>query len=299
MKFLNILVTGASGLVGSAVSTALESAGHRILPLRRLLGPAPTWNPAEGTIDLGPKPSFDAVIHLAGENVGARWTAARRRRIRESRVQGTRLLCDALSRFDPLPRVLLCASAIGYYGDRGEEWVDETSPPGSGFLAGVCRDWESATAVAESAGIRVIQLRFGIILAGHGGALSKMLPAFRLGLGGRLGDGRQYWSWIVMSDVVRAVEHALNTPALRGPVNVTAPNPATNREFTAALGRVLGRPAFLSIPGCAVKLLFGWMGREALLAGVRVRPAKLLAGGFQFQFPDLDSALRSALGGDL
>ena len=199
----------------------------------------------------------------------------------------------------PPTTATICASAIGYYGDRGEEWVDETSPPGSGFLAGVCRDWESATAVAESAGIRVIQLRFGIILAGHGGALSKMLPAFRLGLGGRLGDGRQYWSWIVMSDVVRAVEHALNTPALRGPVNVTAPNPATNREFTAALGRVLGRPAFLPIPGCAVKLLLGQMGREALLAGVRVRPAKLLAGGFQFQFSDLDSALRSALGGDL
>jgi len=292
---MNVLVTGASGLIGTAVSSALASAGDGIVPLRRGSGPAPCWDPEAGTIDPGAEPRFDAVIHLAGENVGARWTDARRRRIRESRVGGTRLLCEAISRLKPLPRVLLCASAIGYYGSHADEWVEESSPAGSGFLAGVCRDWESATAAAEAAGIRVVHLRVGIVVAEQNGALSKMLPTFRCGLGERLDDGRQYWSWIALEDVVRAVQHVLNTGQLSGPVNVTAPNPVTNREFTAALGRVLRRPTILAVPGGVVRSLFGDMGREALLSGVRVRPAKLLASGFQFRFPDLDVALRAAL----
>ncbi len=296
---LNILVTGASGLVGSAVVAALESEGHRVTRLRRDGGAGPTWNPAAHTIDLTPAPPLDAVIHLAGESVGARWTAGRKRRIRESRIGGTRLLCEALGRLPVPPRVLVCASATGFYGDRAEEWLDETSPSGAGFLAGICRDWEAATAPAEAAGIRVVPLRFGIVLAGQGGALEKMLPPFRLGLGGQLGAGRQYWSWITLEDVVRAVNYALNNPDLHGPVNVTSPNPVTNREFTAALGRVLRRPVFLAVPRFAVSLLFGEMGREALLASARVRPARLLASGFQFRCPDLELALRSALGSAL
>ena len=228
---MNILVTGASGLIGSAVCAALESEGHRLLPLRREGGPGPVWNPAAGSIDLSGAPPLDAVIHLAGENVGARWTPGRKRRIRESRVGGTLLLSRALARLPVPPRALLCASATGYYGDGQEAWLDETSPPGAGFLAEVCRDWEAASESAVSAGIRVVQLRFGIVLARQGGALAKMLPAFRLGLGARLGDGRQYWSWITLQDVVRAVQHTLGVAGLNGPVNVTSPNPVSNHLY--------------------------------------------------------------------
>ncbi|MEY2410593.1 MAG: uncharacterized protein QOF48_3263 [Verrucomicrobiota bacterium] len=293
---MNILVTGASGLVGSPISAALQSDGHHIEKLRRQEGAAPVWNPNAGTIDLGSSPAFDAVIHLAGENVGKRWTAERKRRIRDSRVAGTHLLSETLAKLATPPRVLICASATGFYGDRGEEWLDESSPAGAGFLAGVCRDWESAAAPAVSAGIRVVHLRFGIVLAGQGGALAKMLPAFRLGLGGRLGDGRQYWSWIAIEDVVHAVRHVLENQELRGAVNVTSPNPVTNREFTAALGRVLKRPTFFVVPRRVVSLLFGEMGREALLSSARVRPGKLLASGFRFCSADLDAALARALG---
>jgi uncharacterized protein (TIGR01777 family) len=292
---MNLLLTGASGLIGSALVAALESEGHHVTKLRRAGRGGPTWDPAAHAIDLSSAPSPDAVVHLAGENVGARWTPERKRRIRESRIGGTRLLCETLAQLPVPPRALVCASATGFYGDRADEWLDETSPPGAGFLAGVCRDWEAATASAKSAGIRVVQVRLGIVLAGQGGALAKMLPAFRLGLGGRLGDGRQFWSWIALADVVRAVEHALGNPDLHGPVNVTSPNPVTNREFTAGLGRVLRRPACFAVPRLAVNLLFGEMGREALLASARVRPARLLGGGFQFRFPDLEAALRSAL----
>jgi uncharacterized protein (TIGR01777 family) len=292
---MNVLLTGASGLIGSAVAPALESSGHRVVKLRRGEGPGATWNPAEGKIDLAPALPLDAVIHLAGENIGARWTAERKRRIRESRVAGTRLLAETLASLASRPNVLVCASATGFYGDRGEEWLDESSTPGRGYLAEVCHDWEAASAPAEAAGIRVVRLRFGIVLARQGGALAKMLPAFRLGLGGRLGDGRQYWSWIALQDAVATLLQALTFESLYGPVNAVSPQPVTNREFTATLGRTLRRPTFFAMPRFAVNLLFGEMGREAMLASCRARPAKLLSGGFQFQFPELETALRRTL----
>lgn len=291
---MNILVTGASGLIGGALCPALEGAGHRVARLKR--GDAsPCWNPASGSIDFGQSPNIDAVVHLAGENIGARWTAERKRRVRESRVNGTRLLSGALAQLSPAPRALVCASATGFYGNRAEEWLDESSPSGAGFLAETCRDWEAAAAPAAASGIRVVHLRFGIVLTRRGGALAKMLPAFRLGLGGRLGDGRQFWSWIALDDAVAAILHALDCESLRGPVNAVSPEPATNKEFTAALGRALLRPAFFAVPRVAVSLLFGEMGREALLGSTRVRPARLAASGFQFRFPGLDAALREAL----
>lgn len=292
---MNILVTGATGLIGSALCPALEAAGHRVAKLKRGAGASPSWNPEAGIVNLGLPASCEAVLHLAGESIGARWTRERKRRIRESRVGGTKLLCESLAKLSPLPRVLVCASATGFYGDRADERLDEASPPGRGFLADICREWEAAAAPATAAGIRVVHLRFGIVLAGRGGALAKMLPVFRLGLGGRLGDGRQFWSWIALGDVVGAIAHAIHCASLRGPVNVVSPQPATNGEFTAALARALRRPAFFAVPGVAVRLLFGEMGREALLASARVQPARLEASGFQFQFPDLDSALREAL----
>jgi uncharacterized protein (TIGR01777 family) len=292
---MNVLLTGASGLLGSAVAPALGTFGHRVVKLRRGEGPGATWNPAERKIDLKPALPLDAVIHLAGENIGARWTVERKRRIRESRVAGTRLLAETLASLPSRPKVLVCASATGFYGDRGDEWLDESAPPGRGFLAEVCRDWESASAPAETAGIRVVRLRFGIVLARQGGALAKMLPAFRLGLAGRLGDGRHYWSWIALEDAVAVLLHALMCELLCGPVNAVSPQPVTNREFTASLGRALRRPTLFAMPRFAVDLIFGEMGREAMLASCRARPAKLLAGGFQFQTPDLEVALRRTL----
>ena len=292
---MNVLLTGASGLLGSAVAPALEACGHRVAKLRRGEGPGATWNPAGRTINLAPALPCDAVIHLAGESIGARWTPERKLRIRESRVAGTEFLSGTLANLPTSPKVLVCASATGFYGDRGDEWLDESSPPGSGYLAEVCRDWEAATAPAEAAGIRVVRLRFGNVLARQGGALAKMLPAFRLGLGGRLGDGRQYWSWITLEDAVSVLLHSLTCESVAGPVNAVSPQPVTNREFTALLGRALRRPTFFAMPCFAVNLLFGEMGREAMLASCRAKPAKLLAGGFQFRAPELDTALRRAL----
>jgi hypothetical protein len=263
--------------------------------LRRGDGPGPTWDPAGWKLDLAPALPLDAVIHLAGESIGARWSPARKRRIRESRVAGTRLLAETLASLPSRPNVLICASTTGFYGDRGDEWLDESSPSGRGFLAELCRDWEAASAPAVSAGIRVVCLRFGIVLARHGGALAKMLPAFRLGLAGRLGDGRQYWSWIALEDAVATLLHALTHESTFGPVNAVSPQPVTNREFTATLGRALRRPTLFAMPRFAVNLLFGEMGREAMLASCRARPAKLLSGGFQFQAPDLDTALRRTI----
>ena len=292
---MQVLVTGASGLIGSAVASALESSGHRVVKLRRGEGPGTTWNPAEGKIDLAPSLPLDAVIHLAGESIGARWTAERKRRIRESRVAGTRLLSETLASLSPRPKVLVCASATGFYGDRGDEWLDESSSNGSGYLAEICRDWEAASSPADAVGIRVVKLRFGIVLARQGGALAKMLPAFSLGLAGRLGDGRQYWSWIALEDATAVLLHALTCESMRGPANAVSPQPVTNREFTTTLGRVLRRPTFFAMPRFAVNLLFGEMGREAMLASCRAKPAKLLASGFQFCSPDLETALRRTL----
>ena len=293
-----ILVSGATGFVGSALAASLSESGHRVVALRRAppgTGAGPTWDPAGGQVYLDSATPFDAVVHLAGENIAQRWTRATRERIRSSRVDATRLLCEALSHSPRPPRVLVCASATGFYGDRGDEILDEQSGPGTGFLPEVCQAWEAAAEPARRCGIRVVHLRLGLVLARHGGALAGMLPAFRLGLGARLGGGRQYWSWIALDDLVRVVELALRDDGLRGAVNTVAPEPTTNAGFTEALARALRRPVFLSVPAFAVVALFAGMGREALLASARVQPGRLLAMGFKHRFPNLDAAFNHIL----
>lgn len=295
---MNILVTGASGFLGRALVARLESRGHRAVPLRRAVadrGSGPTWDPHAGQVRLEPAGTLDAVVHLAGETIAQRWTRAAKTRIRASRVDATRLLCEALARQPQPPRVVVCASATGYYGERGDEVLDERSEPGTGFLADLCQAWEAAAEPARQRGIRVLHLRLGIVLARHAGALAKMLPAFRLGLGGRLGNGRQYWSWIALEDLLRATELALADDGLSGPVNAVSPEVVTNAEFTQALGRALRRPAFLPVPTVALTCLLGEMAQEALLASARVRPARLLERGFAFRFAELAVALRHLL----
>jgi uncharacterized protein len=291
---VRILITGATGFIGSALAPFLEARQHQVLPLRRG-GPAetagPAWEPAANWVDLRPAGKLDAVVHLAGESIAQRWTPAAKARIKNSREHGTRLLSEALAKLPEPPRVLVCASAIGFYGDRGEELLDEQSSPGRGFLAEVCQLWEAAANVARQRGIRVVHLRFGVVLGAEGGALPKMRRVFRFGLGGRLGSGRQYWSWVALDDLLRVIELALSDGRIRGPVNVVAPAAVTNKEFTSMLARVLRRPAFMTVPAFALKLLLGEMG-ESLLASARVRPARLAELGFEFQFPNLEPALR-------
>jgi hypothetical protein len=290
---MNILLTGASGFIGSALASRLTKNGHSVVPLRRALAgsaPGPTWNPTAGQIRLESTGPLDAVVHLAGENIAQRWTPAAKERIRASRVDATRLLCEALVTLPQPPRVLVCASATGFYGDRGDEMLDERSGSGAGFLPEVCRAWEAAADPARLQGIRVVHLRLGIVLARHGGALAQMLSAFQLGLGGRLGDGRQYWSWIALEDLLHVIEWSLVNASFSGAVNAVSPGAVTNADFTRELGRALQRPAFLPVPATAVRLFFGEMGSEALLASARVRPARLLECGFKFRFPQLDTA---------
>lgn len=294
---MNILVSGATGLVGSEIVEFFAGQGHTILRLRRSTdGMPPRWNPACGQIELDDLLSFHGVVHLAGENIAGRWTTRKKQRIRDSRLQGTRLLCEALVRLPRLPEVLLCASAIGCYGNRGDEIVDEGSTSGTGFLPEVCREWEAATTPAAQNGIRVVNLRFGIVLSPGGGALKAMLLPFRLGLGGKVGSGQQYWSWVTLSDAVRAAHHALLAERLRGPVNVVSPNPVRNAEFTSALGRVLKRPACLPMPAFVARTILGEAADELLLASTRVAPTRLLETGFQFEHPQLEAALRHVLG---
>jgi len=267
--------------------------------LVRTVGPGPddvTWDPAGGAIDAGRLSGVDAVIHLAGENVAAgRWTPARKTRIRDSRVRSTRLLAETLAQIPRPPRVLLSASATGYYGDRGGEVLREDSPPGTGFLADVCREWEAATESARQAGIRVVHMRFGVVLSLGGGLLVRVLPVFRLGLGGPLGSGRQYVSWIAMDDLLDAVLHLLACDSVSGPVNLVAPGPVTNAEFTKALGRTLSRPTLFAVPAAVLRAAFGEMADDALLASTRAEPARLLASGYAFRFADLGDALRHLL----
>jgi len=298
---MKVLVSGSTGLIGSALVRGLAGAGHGVTRLvRSSLGAGldgVRWDPEAGAVDLEGMEGHDAVVHLSGENIaGARWTPERKARIRDSRVGGTRLLCDALLRLDRPPQVLVCASATGYYGDRGGEVLREESPPGKGFLAEVCREWEAATEGVVRNGLRVVNLRIGMVLCAEGGALEKMLPAFRSGVGGRIGSGEQFMSWIALPDLVGVIRHALSSASLQGPVNAVAPHPVTNREFTKTLGRVLGRPTVALLPAFVVRLLFGEMADELLLASARVAPAKLLASGYRFAFPELETALRPLLG---
>jgi uncharacterized protein (TIGR01777 family) len=296
---MNILVTGASGLIGSALVTFLTLTGHGVTRLVRS-PPKPGeraayWDPMAGTIEASAFDGVDVVVHLAGENIAARWTADKKVKIRDSRVRGTRVLCEALARLSTPPKALVSASAIGYYGDRGEAILTEDSAPGTGFLPEVCRAWEAETAPAGQQGIRVVQLRLGIVLSAAGGALAKMLPPFRLGLGGVLGTGRQYMSWIAIDDVIRTIQHAIVTDALQGPVNAVAPQVVTNREFTKTLGQVLGRPTLFPMPAFAARLMFGEMADALLLASARVQPVKLQAAGYSFRYPELEAALRHVL----
>jgi hypothetical protein len=296
---MHILVTGASGLIGSALVSFLSAAGHDVTRLVRS-EPKPgeraaRWDPMAGTIDVSGLQAVEAVAHLAGEPIAERWTAAKKAKIRDSRVKGTQVLCKALTALTPLPKVLVSASAIGYYGDRGAELLTEDSAPGSGFLAEVCRAWEAATDPAQQHGIRVVRLRFGVVLSAAGGALAKMLPPFRMGLGGVLGSGRQYMSWIVLDDAVAAIYHAIVTNGLQGPTNAVAPQAVTNQEFTTTLGKVLRRPTVLPMPAFAARLIFGEMADELLLASARVQPARLQASEFSFRYPELERALRHAL----
>jgi uncharacterized protein (TIGR01777 family) len=255
------------------------------------------WNPATGVINAEAFEGLDAVVHLAGENIAAgRWTEHRKDAIRRSRVESTALLARTLAALKKPPRVWVCASAVGFYGDRGDEWLCEDSAAGCGFLPDVCRDWEAATAPARDLGIRVVNLRIGVVLCAAGGALAAMLPMFRKGLGGVIGGGRQYVSWIAMDDLLDAIRHVLVTNTLEGPANAVAPNPVTNADLTATLARVLERSAVVPLPAFAVKLMFGEMGKALLLEGCRVRPDKLVQTGYGFHHPDLESALRHELG---
>jgi uncharacterized protein len=289
---MKILVTGSSGLVGSALVPFLSKSGHEPV---RLLRPT-HWDPDRGTIDPGILQGIDAAVHLAGENIAAgRWTARRKARIRDSRVRSTRLLSEALAKLDRRPSVLVSASATGYYGDRGSKLLREESAPGNGFLSDVCRRWEAATEPATRAGIRVVHLRLGMVLSGNGGALAKMLLPFKAGVGGTVGSGRQYWSWIAIDDLCGAVLHTIQAHGLHGAVNAVSPSPVTNIEFTKTLGRVLSRPTIFPIPAFAVRLLLGEMADELLLASVRVHPSKLLDTRFAFRHRELQGTLEAAL----
>jgi uncharacterized protein (TIGR01777 family) len=302
---LKVVVTGAHGFIGSQLVATLERSGDEVTRLVRAgaSGPRPgqgrtaAWDIPRGTIDRGALEGHDAVVHLAGAGLGDhRWTAAYRREIHDSRARGTSLLAETIATLEHPPRVLVSASAVGWYGDRGDEELTEASGPGSGFLADVVKAWEAATEPARAAGIRVVRLRSGVVLSPRGGALKKQLLPFRLGAGGRLGSGRQWLSWIALDDEVAAIVHLLRSDTLRGPVNATAPVPVTNAAFTHALGAVLRRPTFLTVPAAALKVAFGrLMAEEMLLAGQRVLPRALEASGFTFRHPRVDQALRSML----
>ncbi len=298
---MHVLVSGSTGLVGSALVPFLTTGGHRVTRLVRT-PPRPgmaevQWQPDAGCLDAAAFDGVDAVVHLAGENLATgRWNTEKKARIRDGRVQGTRTLCEALAQLPNPPGVLVSASAIGYYGDRGADLLHEGSPAGQDFLAEVCRAWEEATEPAVQCGIRVVPLRLGMVLSPAGGALATMLLPFQIGLGGTLGTGQQSMSWIALDDVLGAIHHALVTPSLRGPVHAVAPHAVTNRAFTTILGQVLGRPTFVPLPSCAARFAFGEMADALLLASTRVAPACLLETGYAFRYPDLASALRHLLG---
>jgi uncharacterized protein (TIGR01777 family) len=299
---MRVAISGASGLVGSALCAFLTTGGHSVLRLVRRTARGPDevrWDPDAGTIDAAALEGIDALVHLAGENLAAkRWTAAQKRRLRESRVAGTGLVARALAGLRTRPSTLVHASAVGYYGDRGDQRLDESSGPGRGFLAELCRDWEAAADPARAAGIRVVAARFGVVLSPRGGALAKMLTPFKLGVGGKLGSGEQYMAWIALDDVIAALHHALQIPTLSGAVNVVAPRAVTNAELTKTLGRVLHRPTIATLPAFAAKLALGELADEALLASERAVPQALEREGFTWDYPELEPALRHVLGRD-
>ncbi len=297
MSFLKILASGTSGPIGGALVPALTAAGHHVTRLVRRPAAAADeveWDPMR---PLNPETvsGYDAIIHLAGETIVSHWDQKKREKIRDSRVTSTRNLVQALVQSQQKPRVLITASAIGYYGNRGQERLTENSDPGYNFLGMVCREWEAATKPAAEAGIRTVQLRIGIMLSMQGGALKQMVRPFRFGLGGIIGNGQQYWSWVALEDVVGAVQHALTHDGLSGPVNVVSPNPVTNIDFTRAIAQVVHRPALFPLPPFAVRLFFGQMGEELMLASARVLPTKLEASGYKFRYPELKPALMDIL----
>jgi uncharacterized protein len=298
---LTVAVTGASGLVGQALLQLLRTQGHKVIPLVRDTNLAPEgsalWNPDTGLVERDKLEGIDAMVHLAGEPImGFRWSDEKKRAIKESRTKGTDLISRTIAAMSSPPEVLISASAMGIYGDRGNEILSENSKVGKGFLAGVCKVWEAATEPAQRAGIRVANLRIGMVLSPLGGALGTMLLPFKIGIGGRLGSGRQYVSWIDVDDLAALILHVIRTKSLSGPVNATAPYPVPNSTFSATLGRVLGRPTLVPIPGFAVKALFGEMGSEVLLSGARIQPEKCMKSGFEFQFPAVEDSLRFQLG---
>ena len=299
---LSVAISGAGGLVGSALCALLSTGGHRVVRLVRTSEPqlgCARWNPEEGLIDPEALEGVDAVVHLAGENIAnRRWSRRRKDLLYSSRVDATRRLVASLGRLEEPPRLFVGASAIGFYGDRGNTGLDETSRSGSGFLAGLCRDWEQVTVDAGRFAERTVMARFGVILSPAGGALAKMLPAFRLGAGGPLGSGRQMMSWISLDDAIGAILYLLMTPSLAGPVNLTAPEPVSQRQFARTLGRVLRRPAWAPLPRPATRLAFGEMADEMLLASARVLPQRLLGGGYWFRHRELEPALAHLLGAE-
>lgn len=291
---MRIAVTGSSGLIGSALVNHLRSLGHEV---RRFVRREPhaadeiSWDPERKLIDVKTIEGLDGIIHLAGASIAARrWSRSYKQLIRSSRIDSTQLLVEALQKTASPPRFFLCASAIGYFGDRGEEVLTEASPRGKGFLAAVVEEWETTARYAEEYGVRVVNLRFGQVLARHGGVVASLLPVFRLGLGGPIGQGLAWWSWILLEDVCRAVEFLLDHAEIRGPVNITSPNPVRNRDFTKAFAKAIHRPAVLRVPTLLLKLLFGQLAQEVLLASARVIPVRLQESGFSFAYADIDKA---------
>lgn len=290
-------------MIGSALVAQLTSAGHFVV---RLVRKAPNrdrgdvfWDPVSAKIERAKLEKLDAVVHLGGESIAGLWTASKRERIYASRVAATEFLVQTIAGLTGKPRVFISASGVGYYGSRGDEWLQETSPAGSGWLATLCQEWEAATATAQNAGIRVVRARMGAVLSPKGGLLAAMLKPFKAGLGGRLGNGRQYMSWISMTDLVLALQFALEKESLHGPVNLVSPEPVTNREFTKTLAQVLDRPAFLHVPSFVLKALPGDIAREAILASQRCQPAKLTQHGFKFEYADLGQSLQHLIVGTL
>ena len=295
---MDVLVSGSTGLIGSALVSAVRDEGHRVVRLTRSQDAgddAVRWDPSAGEIEADRLEGIDAVVHLAGENIVGRWTSTKKARIRNSRVQGTRLLAEALARLVSPPRVMVSASATGYYGDRGDEFLREESAPGDNFLAGLCQEWEAAADPAREVGVRVVHPRLGLVLSPQGGALGATLPIFKLGGGGRIGSGRQYWPWVAIDDVVGSILYALKADSLEGPVNVSVPDPPTNAQYTSTLGRVLNRPTVFSLPPPIARLMLGQLADELLLASQRVDPARLKESGYEYRHPELEEALRYLL----